>query len=605
MNNKTVPFIIIISLITLALCTAFSFKLDPTKTGGYYQLLSDAFLKKKLALLIPPDPQLLTLTNPYDPIQNALYRIHDISFFNGRYYLYWGPIPALVRIILGNRLPEQFFICLYVTVSSLCFYFICKYLKDKYFQNFSNLVFSFVILSGCFNGAVINLLVGSGIYYEAIAAAQAFFLISLILTLFYFDKQEKKFIFFFSIFSFLSFGSRISFILPCTFLAITIFFNQISILLKKNHPFNFSRIFSFLISFSPYIIGLSLLGLYNYLRFDNFFEFGLRYQLAGINMFDTYTSNFSLHNLPPNIKNYFLNMPNTINHLPFITTDILHYPNIERLVFSVFLISPITILTIIVHNHTIRLDKLKNIFLITIFLVLVSISLFSPISATRYIFDFIYLLNITGFLFLGSYLSSSSAKKYKNLVFFSLTPLIIISLYSSISMYLYGLREYHYQAYFNINSFLYHTLNKPSLIDKDYYLDLKTVNNQTKYLIINDRNNSLFGVSTIPKEGQKFFYTKIQSRPLVLRLTSFEPNSVIVTLTFIVNNDPKIKKDILTITYGQQNKQFFLNNKTTISIPLNIKTGFNEITLESENVKKDPSSPPIELTNFMLLPSSP
>src|SRR5207248_6297600 len=37
---------------------------------------------------------LLALADPYDPAQNAPYRLHDASLYHGRYYLYFGPTPV-------------------------------------------------------------------------------------------------------------------------------------------------------------------------------------------------------------------------------------------------------------------------------------------------------------------------------------------------------------------------------------------------------------------------------------------------------------------------------------------------------------------------------
>lgn len=588
----TILTISIISTILFALCTAFSFQLDPTKTGGYYQLLSDAFLQKKSALLIPPDPRLLALPDPYDPAQNAPYRIHDLSLFRNRYYLYWGPVPAIVRIIFGNKLPEQFFTYLYVTLSAICFFLIAKNLKTKYFLKLSNLFLYFAVLSGIFNGAVLNLLVSSGIYYEAIAAGQCFFIIGLLFTTSYLTTNRPKYAFISAIFYTLSVGSRVSYVIPS--LGITLY-----IFIKLNRSLSF---LPRLLFFAPLFIGLFLLGLYNFIRFDNFFEFGLRYQLAGLNMPLMYKNYLSLHNIPIGIKSYFLNLPSLIYHLPFITMDTKHYSNIERLVFSSFLISPATVF-IFTHDSLKQITKLKYFFFIISALIVISITLPSPQAATRYFFDFIFVINLTGFLYLLSKVSSAPPSTKRSIPLI-LIPLSFICLFISISMYLRGLQEYHYQAYFNINRYLYQVFKQPFIIDKDCYMDLKTVDNTTGYQVINDRNDSPFGVSAIPKNNQKHLYTKIQSRPLKLRFTSFEPHPISLKLSFVAQSDPKIKSDLLKITFGQQIKQFSLNSIATISVPLRLKTGFNDIYIESENISKNLSSPPIELTNFQLTPSS-
>ena len=48
-------------------------------------------------------PELLALDDPYDPAQNAPWRLHDASLYDGRYYLYFGPTPV-VLVYLPLRL---------------------------------------------------------------------------------------------------------------------------------------------------------------------------------------------------------------------------------------------------------------------------------------------------------------------------------------------------------------------------------------------------------------------------------------------------------------------------------------------------------------------
>ena len=51
---------------------------------------------------------------------------------------------------------------------------------------------------------------------------------------------------------------------------------------------------------APLIVMLGLLGLYNYLRFDSFLEFGLQYQMSGTNIHLLYKEGVvtSIHRVP-------------------------------------------------------------------------------------------------------------------------------------------------------------------------------------------------------------------------------------------------------------------------------------------------------------------
>lgn len=82
---------------------------------GFYNELADAFLAGKTSLLRQPDPRLAALADPYDPAQNAPYRVNDLSYFKGRYYLYMGPAPAVTVFI-----PAQILTGRYLTQNSAC-----------------------------------------------------------------------------------------------------------------------------------------------------------------------------------------------------------------------------------------------------------------------------------------------------------------------------------------------------------------------------------------------------------------------------------------------------------------------------------------------------
>src|SRR3984893_16414151 len=85
-----------IILIYIWVVTAGTITSWPVYTTNYYDMLADAFLHGQTHLLVEPDPRLLELPDPYDPIANMRYRLHDLSLYQGKYYLYWGPVPGLL-----------------------------------------------------------------------------------------------------------------------------------------------------------------------------------------------------------------------------------------------------------------------------------------------------------------------------------------------------------------------------------------------------------------------------------------------------------------------------------------------------------------------------
>jgi len=106
------PNVIPILVLLLTILLVAGFALWYTSSGHFpafpeiqndYVDLGDAFLSGELALLEEPDPRLAALGNPYEYTQRKGIPYHwDASYFNGKYYLYWGPVPALISAVLQS-----------------------------------------------------------------------------------------------------------------------------------------------------------------------------------------------------------------------------------------------------------------------------------------------------------------------------------------------------------------------------------------------------------------------------------------------------------------------------------------------------------------------
>ena len=88
---------------------------------GYYDLLAQGFVSGHLYLPIEPAPELLALADPWDPARNRRYAAPDLALYGGRYYLYHGPVPAVFlfapwRFITKRDLPQGFAVFLFCTL---------------------------------------------------------------------------------------------------------------------------------------------------------------------------------------------------------------------------------------------------------------------------------------------------------------------------------------------------------------------------------------------------------------------------------------------------------------------------------------------------------
>jgi hypothetical protein len=80
---------------------------------GYYDLLARGFAGGHLYLPFEPDPKLLALPDPYDPAVDDSLKLWDTALYNRRYYLYHGAGPAFLlflpwRLITRHDLPENY-----------------------------------------------------------------------------------------------------------------------------------------------------------------------------------------------------------------------------------------------------------------------------------------------------------------------------------------------------------------------------------------------------------------------------------------------------------------------------------------------------------------
>lgn len=75
-----------------------------------YDRLTEGFVAGQTHLMLVPDPRLKTLANPWAGAQ-GIPRAHDATYFNDRYYVYFGVAPAVVllvpwRVLTGAFLPD-------------------------------------------------------------------------------------------------------------------------------------------------------------------------------------------------------------------------------------------------------------------------------------------------------------------------------------------------------------------------------------------------------------------------------------------------------------------------------------------------------------------
>lgn len=420
--------------------------------ANYYKLLSDAFLKGQLSLLVQPAPELLKLANPYDPIQNLPYRLHDASLYKGKYYLYWGPFPAIMRIISAQQFDQDFMIVLYIFLASFFFYKIAALIREKYFKNISDFLFYSICAAGIFNGMSIYMLTVSGIYYEAIVASMAFSSAGLYFFLKSIEEDSaSSSLFLCGLFFSFAVASRVSSIFV---LAPVMLFYLIQFFYKKDRGNEVKKMSYFAL---PLLATAVLLLLYHYLRFENVFEFGITYQLVGLSR-DRQNivqgTVLSFQNSWKNIYQYLFAIPHFIDHAPFLDID--RAPHIERIVWSAFVISPLSLFLFGVFSIRKKLPNDLKYFLFTVALAaFLTLFFFSFLVAVtpRYMTDFIYLFNVVGAVFLLYLFNRFHSEEKRFMEYFLMITMLLFILEINFPLFLYGLAEYNpvqYQHFLNL-----------------------------------------------------------------------------------------------------------------------------------------------------------
>ena len=391
-----------------------------------YELMAESLIEGKLYIDYDDiDHKLLELENPYDINARKNVKFHyDHAFYNGKYYMYFGVVPAVLlfvpyRLITGTALNSYHASQVFTAFFILGVFVLFKKLGALFFKelNFMLLAVLSCAVSLMSVWYVVDcpslycLPIISGICFEIWSL---YFFIKAV-----FDSEsENKSIGFAtrgSLFGALTFGCR-----PTIALANLIVLPLLILFIKKSKV-NFRLILKLTLAATPYVITGALLMAYNYLRFDNVFEFGQTYQLTNTDQsqYSDILSNFSIYKEIKGIAEFLI----------FKDAD---YNVFIKL--GTFITFPITLVVFKLANKKIfceiKAKKLSGFVLISILTVIVIMladMLWSPFFVPRYRLDMHWLLGILSFVTAGFIYKLSDNKKRINKIVFSLSAFTIIA----------------------------------------------------------------------------------------------------------------------------------------------------------------------------------
>ena len=294
---------------------------------SHYNLLVEGFQHGQLNLHKTPPPELGQLADPYDPVANHRYRLpfgqpyglHDLSYYKGKLYLYFGVTPALLLFwpwtaLTGYYLFQRYAVAIFCAVGFLAGAAILRALGRRYFPEVGGAVVAAGVLAlGLASG--VPIMQQRAEFYE-VAVSCGYTLIMLALGAVWLALHDPSrrgwWLAAASLALGLAVGAR-----PFLLLGAPILLVPLALAWRQQSPAGPRRPpWSLLVAaLLPLVLcGLGLM-LYNYLRFDDPFEFGQRYQLAAQRQ-DTGRL-FSLHYLWFNFRVYFLEPVRWSRHFPF------------------------------------------------------------------------------------------------------------------------------------------------------------------------------------------------------------------------------------------------------------------------------------------------
>lgn len=185
MNGRGAALATILLLVAVAFVYAFivsagTFSSWPTYSN-YYDLLADSFRAGRVDLLISPSPRLLAARDPFDPSLAPLW-VWDASLHDGRYYLYWGPLPAMleaaVKCVFGisRSLGDQYAVYVFSLLQLAFGSLIILRLARRVFPDVPAFFVGLALLVFAFSNPIPHSLASPAIYQAAILGGQAFLL---------------------------------------------------------------------------------------------------------------------------------------------------------------------------------------------------------------------------------------------------------------------------------------------------------------------------------------------------------------------------------------------------------------------------------------------
>lgn len=410
-----------------------------------YELMAEAILDGRLYIDYGEDT-LAGLENPYSPQEReeaGVWYPWDHAYYNGHYYMYFGVVPALLlflpyRVVTGEALTTFHGTQVFVAFIIVGIFALFGLLRKRFFKDMPYWVYlsfssAMSIMSVWYSSAE------PALYCTAITAAIALQVWSLyfFVKAVWVEERENRQILYATIGALLGalvFGCR-----PPIALANILVLPMVITFLKQR-KITVKLLGKLVIAASPYVVvGIGLM-VYNYVRFDNPFEFGQAYQLTVADQ-----SQYGFTIKPTDITRLFNGTMESF--FEFKPTTML-FPYLRPC--GVFFNFPILLLSVgVLKSKALENAKKNNLILFIIGLVVTVLVinavaiLWTPYLLERYHMDIYFLLGILCFIGAGLWHKSLSTNTTRNFMSGVMFGFSVITIISSFLYYVYTVGVYY------------------------------------------------------------------------------------------------------------------------------------------------------------------
>ncbi len=291
---------------------------------AYYNLLVEGFQAGQLSLHRAAPPGLAQLPDPFDPKANiasrgplfADDRVHDLSYFRGRLYLYFGVTPAIVLFwpvaaLTGHPLSHRHAVIVFAALGFLASTGLIHALWRRYFSMAPIWIVALGVLAAGLATSAPFVLHRPEVWEVAVSCGYALTMLTLLaLWRALHDEGKARWLALASLCFGLAVGARPSLLPGAVILLMPVLPALRAGAGRRSPP---ARLLAG--ALGPIAaVGIALLA-YNYLRFGNALEFGQHYQLAADRQ--DRVQHFAWSNLWINLRLYFLGTAGWSDVFPF------------------------------------------------------------------------------------------------------------------------------------------------------------------------------------------------------------------------------------------------------------------------------------------------